>query len=165
MTTATALPTTDKQRSLIEKLLAEKDVPAGMEIPPERTKASKMINWLLSQPKKTAPVTQGVTPGMYVAPNGEIVKVMPNKAKTQLYARVMVSISGERLTTGGEIVKWEWAYAPGLVARIRPEWKMDAETAHGLGIQSGRCLWCGRKLKDATSVALAMGPVCRSYFA
>lgn len=180
--TATLPPATDKQMALIHKLISEKDtshfgedtlsdlqtVQAGGTLP--KKFASQLISALLAAPKKTLQVKTSaapwrLTPGMYVAPNGEIVKVQPTQDKKRLYAKVMVSISGERLTVGGDVVNWDWLYAPGLINEIQPSWKMDADQAHALGIRSGRCLWCKKALKDATSVSLAMGPTCRKMFA
>jgi hypothetical protein len=180
--TVTTTPATDKQMALIHKLIGEKNtghfgedtladlqtVQSGGTLP--KKFASQLISALLAAPKKVvaAKATAAawtLTPGMYVAPNGEIVKVKPTQDKQRLYAQVMVSISGERLTVGGEVVNWDWQYAPGLIKEIQPSWKMDAEQAHALGIQSGRCLWCKKALKDATSVSLAMGPTCRKMFA
>lgn len=141
------------------------------EAPADKDAASKKIDELKAMPlAKVAPAAKVATPpitlGMYVEPaSGEIIMVTPTKDKQRMYCKVMVGINGERLTTGGEIVNWDWKYAPGLLSRIRPEWKMPAEQGAELGIKSGKCIRCKRHLKAASSVAASLGPVCITYFA
>jgi hypothetical protein len=179
--TTTAVPATQPQINDIAKLVSEKNTSYFGEdtladliefketgtLPKKH--ASQLIDSLLAAPKKQA-VTAGslpaVTLGMYVEPaSGEIIMVTPTKDKQRMYCKVMVGINGERLTTGGEIVNWDWKYAPGLLAQIRPEWKMPAELGAKLGIKSGKCIRCKRHLKAAKSVSAMLGPVCITYFA
>lgn len=165
MTAATALkPASDKQTALIKKLFGEKDVPAGMEIPTDSKTASRMIDWLFTQPRKPAPQNAAVTPGIYIAPNGDVIKVQANKAKTNVYAKVAVAFGGERLNLLGDVVKWEWQYAAGLIAHITPAMRMTKEQAEEYSLKYSKCMCCGRQLKAAKSVAAGIGPVCIKYF-
>lgn len=109
--------------------------------------------------------TAVLTDGVYNCPDGSLVKVKSNKAKTGQYALAMMDIHGERLTVTGEVVKWDWVYAPGLAREIKPEWKLTKEVAYQLGIKYSRCLWCGKGLKAADSVIKGLGPVCAKRFA
>lgn len=182
MTATLTVPATDKQIAFIHKLIGEKDtghfgedtladlntVKAGGTLP--RKFASELISALLAAPRKqqpkAAPSPSAITkPGLFVAPNGEIIKAKPNQSKTRLYAMAMVGISGERLTVSGEIVNWKWRYAPGLVAQLQESWRMPFDQAAELSIAVGKCLCCGRKLKAAKSVQAMIGPVCAGYFA
>lgn len=106
-----------------------------------------------------------LTEGVYACPDGSLVKVKSNKAKTGQYALAMLDIHGKRLTMTGEVVKWDWVFAPGLVREVKPEWKLTKEMAYELGIKLGKCMWCGRKLKAADSVIKSLGPVCAKRFA
>lgn len=174
--TTTAVPASDKQTAFIVKLLGEKNTDHFGEdtladlidfrktgtLP--RKHASQLIDALLSAPKKQQADAPALTEGVYIAPDQTIVKVKASKAGN-VYAQTMVDISGERLTMTGEIVKWRWEYSKGLVSHLRPEWKMDAETAHAFGLKVGKCLWCGRKLVAAESVSKSLGPVCSKRFA
>ncbi len=189
MTTTTGKPYSEKQANLIGKLTDEREVPvAGKDVQEavliarhedvlgggkfvSMREASDVITWLFTLPKKetlkpSAAAKTPLTPGFYVEPaSNEIVKVKPTKDKKRLYAMAMVGIHGERLTTGGEIVNWDWKYAPGLVNHIDPSWKMSADLAAELGIRTGRCISCKRPLKAAKSVQAMIGPVCIKYFA
>lgn len=165
MTTATAVkPASDKQTALIAKLLGEKDVPAGMEIPADSKTASRMIDWLFAQPRKPQAQTEGVTPGIFIAPNGDVIKVQSNKAKTGVYALVAVAFGGERLNLHGDVVKFEYQYAAGLINHITPAMRMTKEQAKEYSLKYSKCMWCGRKLKAAKSVEAGIGPVCIKRF-
>lgn len=128
--------------------------------------ASKVIDWLLSLPKKTVDrqVDQPEV-GVYVLPDGTIVKAQPNKAKTNVYTLRWVTIGGERLVDATEEhVHGEWDYEPGLKKLIRPEYKMTLEQAKDFILRYGQCARCGRRLKAAESVERGIGPVCQRYF-
>lgn len=111
---------------------------------------------------EASPKEAGV--GVYVLPDGTIVQVKPNKAKTRVYAKRWVSINGERLTLSDEHVKGEWDYEPGLVNKVKPEYRMTLEQARRFILVYGQCCRCGRKLKAAKSVEAGIGPVCANYF-
>lgn len=183
--TKTLAPATDKQLAFARKLLADRDwssfgedtlndaqiVLAGGSIP--KIYASGLIDTLLAMPKKSGagftpeppPASAALEEGVYCAPNGDVIKLQKGKQSGKLYAKVMVEKGTvNRLNLKGEVVHWEWAYAPGLVQFITADMKLGAEAAKDFGIRFETCMWCGRRLKDATSVAKAMGPVCAKRF-
>jgi hypothetical protein len=104
-----------------------------------------------------------LTAGVYEV-NGEIFNVKWNQRKTNLYAQRLIEINGDRLTELGDVVRIEFEYAPGVVKRLKPHQKMSIERARELTIRYGRCLACGRALKNAESVERGIGPVCRKSF-
>ena len=113
------------------------------------------------EPKRIAVEDQGV----YVMPDGTVVKVQANRSKTRTYAKRWVEIGGTRITEAGTFVNGEYEFVPGLVEQVAEQGrKMGAAEAEAFIIRYGRCVRCGRALKDADSVAAAMGPVCRGYF-
>lgn len=128
---------------------------------------SRLIDDLLRAPvDRTAREAERVslTPGVYEV-NGEIFNVKYNRAKTNLYAQRLVEKPNiERLTEADTVVHIEFEYAPGVVRRLRPHHKMSIERARELTIRYGRCLACGRRLKNAESVERGIGPVCRKAF-
>ena len=123
-----------------------------------------MIDWLFTQPRKQQQVQAGVGPGIYIAPNGDVIKVQQNRAKTNVYAKVAVAFGGERLNLLGEVVKWEWQYAAGLIQHVTPAMRMTKEQAEEYSLKYSKCMCCGRQLKAAKSVAAGIGPVCIKMF-
>lgn len=179
MTTTTAsAPATDKQLAFINKLIGEKNtahfgedtladletVKAGGTLP--KKFASQLISALLAAPRKPKHQASGqaLKPGIYQAPNGDLVKVQQSKNSSNVYALVMVNFSGERLTLTGEIVNWKWEYNPGLINHVTAAMKLDAQAAMDFGLKHGQCLWCHRKLEAAKSVLQSIGPVCAKKF-
>jgi hypothetical protein len=103
--------------------------------------------------------------GVYVLPNGDIVKVQANKEKTRTYAKRWVVISGERLTEADTREHGEYQYEAGLVQQVATEGrKMRLEEAKAFIIRYGQCARCSRQLKAAESVERGIGPVCLRYF-
>lgn len=177
-------PVTEKQTAFARKLVVEKIYPRlGVDraariarfeqMLPTMTKrfATALIGDLIVAPIDRVPVPQDVrevaftlTPGVYEV-NGEIFNVKFNKAKTNLYAQRLVELPNvDRLTESGDVVHIEFTYAPGVVQRLKPHHKMSIERARELTIRYGRCLACGRRLKNAESVERGIGPVCRKSF-
>lgn len=183
MTVATAQPATDKQLVFARRLIEEKDwshfgedtlsdllaVKSGESI--SKKYASGLIDALLAAPKKPVAVvantgaTVQLTEGIYEAPNGDIIKLQKSKSSGNLYAKVAVAITGERLTMTGDVVKFSYEYAPGLVKHITPAMRMNEAMAEAFAIRFGVCAWCGRGLKAAKSVKQGIGPVCIKRFA
>lgn len=104
-----------------------------------------------------APVSQ---PGMYRTEDGRMFKVQRARESGNLYAKELTRIGGRRLTEEGQVVGYEFQYAPGAIAQLREAHRMTLEQAKAWGIEFGCCCVCGAFLKDATSVALGIGPVC-----
>lgn len=55
----------------------------------------------------------------------------------------------------------EWIYKPGLLSKIKPEWKVTREEAIAFGQLYGQCIRCHRTLTNEESIEAAIGPVCR----
>jgi hypothetical protein len=104
--------------------------------------------------------------GVYVMPDGSIVKVQPNKEKTRTYAKRWVAKSTiDRLTDGHEVVHGDYVFEGGLVSEVAAHGrKMTMDEARAFIIRYGVCVRCSRKLKNAKSVDACMGPKCRTYF-
>lgn len=102
--------------------------------------------------------------GVYVLPDGSIVKVQTNKKKSSVYSMVWQSNHGARLTLTGEHVNAEWFYAPEILITVTPEMRMNLDQAKQFIILYGRCAKCSRRLKAAKSVEAGIGPTCIKYF-
>lgn len=188
MTVATAKLASPAQINFVKSLSADRDVPvagrdeqeafliarwedcySGKDV--SMPEASKVIDWLKAMPKKPVAViantgaTVQLTEGVYEAPNGDIIKLQKSKSSGNLYAKVAVAITGERLTMTGDVVKFSYEYAPGLVKHITPAMRMNEAMAEAFAIRFGVCCWCGRGLKAAKSVKQGIGPVCIKRFA
>lgn len=152
---------TDKQMAFIERLVAEgRTRPAGLE-QMDRQAVSRAIDTLLQTPPSGAEVSGLVTePGMYRTPDGEIFKVQKAKQSANLYAKKLVQIGGKRLTEPGDVVHFEFVYEQGAIRTLRADQRLTLDEAKQFGIKYGVCCVCGLTLKDATSVAAGIGPVC-----
>jgi hypothetical protein len=126
--------------------------------------------------RNPSPVKQTVTDsaaevtedGIYRNPaTGEIFKVqVAVHGSGQLYAKqayldgltpeYRIPLDG----TAGEDARVEWAYRPGLLAKISPEWRVTKEVAAAFGALYGRCIRCHRTLTREDSIERAMGPIC-----
>ena len=99
--------------------------------------------------------------GMYRNAAGDIFKVQKSKQSGNLYAKALVQIGGKRMVDDTEeVVSFEFQYSAGAVYGLTPAMRMSLEDAKAFGIRYGVCCVCGITLKDATSVALGIGPVC-----
>ena len=141
---------------------------------PGSAACERRIDWLRRQPKDTASVdaqpahtssdTVAVTtPGVFEL-DGEVYVVKPNQAKTRLYAKRVVEITGDRLTEADTVVKIELEYAPGVIYKLTEAHRMPLARAEELTARYKKCIVCGRGLKAATSVKQGIGPVCVKYF-
>jgi hypothetical protein len=104
-------------------------------------------------------------PGMYQI-GDDIFKVQATRQdKTRLYAKRLVVVNGDRLNDATEAIEhFDFEYAPGAIKALTISNRMDEATARAFGIRYGICCCCGKRLKDAKSVSLGIGPVCRKYF-
>jgi len=157
--TPDTMAATDKQKGLIEKLLAEKDT-GGLRVPDlekiGKRQASTLIEFLLKQPKKAVvpqaaidavkePRTIAVTEGMYRM-DGHIYKVQVATESGRLYAKMLQGNS--------------FVYSKGAIFRLVPEHRMTLDEAAAFGKLYGQCCVCGRTLTDEVSIANGIGPVC-----
>lgn len=103
--------------------------------------------------------------GVYVLPDGTVVKVQANRDKTKVYAKRWTPSRQDRLMETGEHEHGEYVYEPGLIREVEATGrKMTLEEAKAHSIRYGRCVRCGRTLTDGKSVEQGMGPVCITYF-
>jgi len=165
--TTTLIPATDKQVAFATRLAAERNVTVALDAL-SKSEASALITRLLAvKPSVAAPAAnnQSAEPGVYVLPDGSIVKVQPNKAKTNVYALRWTVIGGERLVDATEgRVHGEWTYESGLIRTVVGARKMTLDEAKAFILRYGQCVRCSRHLKAAESVERGIGPVCVQYF-
>lgn len=165
---------TEKQISFLTTLVRDRDasveflekVQARLEAGITKADASAAIDYLTRRPRKQL-AEQPSQPevGVYVFPNGQIVKTQPNKAGTNVYTKCWVEINGERLVDATEErVHGEWEYAPELKSQLGTARKMTLDEAKAFILRYGQCCRCSRKLKAADSVERGIGPVCVKYF-
>jgi len=103
--------------------------------------------------------------GVYVLPDGAVVRVKANQTKTRVYASRWTVTGQDRLMEAGAHEHGEYVYEPGLIRQVEREGrKMTGEEAKAHSIRYGQCVRCGRSLVDGKSVEAGMGPVCRKYF-
>jgi hypothetical protein len=103
---------------------------------------------------------------MYQNPTtGEIYKVQWNRASGNgraLYAKKLVKETVDIGTDNNPdtVVRHSFQFQAGLIAKIRQEWKMNAEQAKAFGKLYGICVRCLRDLTLEESIDRAMGAVC-----
>lgn len=150
----------DKWRARIER-----DLAAGMT----KLAASKVIDWLLKQPRPTAAVAK-VTGTVSARSNPPVPTVGHYKHNGILYA-VVDRKRGRRTT---RVLKqlhqnpdgsWSWRGALIGWRDLVPVWQaLTLNEAAKFGHTTGTCLVCARTLTDPESVARGIGPVCASRF-
>jgi hypothetical protein len=128
----------------------------------QRGNASRLIDELLSREYARGDAGQ-LKPAVYEK-DGVTYVVKQNKAKTNVYAKRLVEIGGDRLTEADTVVKFDFVYAPGVIHQLTAEDQMPLERAKELMIRYGKCVNCGRPLKAAVSVERGIGPVCIKAF-
>jgi uncharacterized protein DUF6011 len=119
----------------------------------------------------SAPALEVEDQGVYVLPDGRIVKIQANRDKTRVYPKLWREISGQRLTEADTRVRGEYLYSDDyqarrdLLAEVQASGhRMTLDEAKAFILRYGICARCGRGLKDATSVERGLGPVCKRYF-
>lgn len=123
--------------------------------------ASRLIDALKEAPLVPSPTLAALEPGMYQR-EGVIYRVQEAKQSGRLYAKRLVECGGDRLRDADEaVVHFEFEYANGAIYNLAPEHRMTTDEARAFGIRYGICCVCAAPLKDAESVALGIGPVCR----
>lgn len=160
--TTEVYPASAKQVGFLSNLGWRQDVYSANHGPLSGRDAS----WLISLALETgmdAPRTVSPEPvtstGMYR--HGEnIYKVQANRENGRLYAKRLVPIRGVRLAEDGEVVSWQFEYAPGALRILRSSNRMSLEEAREFGVRFGVCCVCGKTLTDANSVAAGIGPIC-----
>lgn len=176
---------TDKQKSLVRKLLGEKDItgtlynapawvdgvtgPDGVVRHPvdhlTKKEASEVIDALFKAPRKDAPVKAGSGPveGMHYV-DDEVIKVQRAvHGSGNLYAkRLVIDVPAEHDADGNVTApaKAHFEYAPGVVNRTSVETLMSKEDGAKFGRLYGMCVKCAATLTDEESIERGMGPIC-----
>ena len=175
MTTTATTPATDKQRQFIESLLAQRDLSGTVyeNWTPDWTRAtrqaaSSVIDALLDLPRATeAPAPQAtgsghpseMQAGVYVYAGDQYARVYRGQQSGRMLAKRIHFVEiGE-----GTGVSYEYL---GLAAKVLgPDAeRLPVEEVGSLGIHSGTCLICGRRLDDPESVDRGIGPVCAANY-
>jgi hypothetical protein len=79
-----------------------------------------------------------------------VAEVVKTKDGQRMYAKVLDVLTGR------------WAYAPGVLPKLKPEDRLTLEQAAALGKKWHRCMICGRELTNEDSIDRGIGPICSS---
>lgn len=102
--------------------------------------------------------------GMYLLPDGRIVKVQyAVHGSGNPYAKLLTKLDTPTIKRGKR-VDYGFEYAPGLVRECKPEHKMTLEQAKEWGALYGACCCCGATLTDEVSIEAGIGPICGKRF-
>jgi hypothetical protein len=82
-----------------------------------------------------------------------IFKVVTNQGSGRRYAKKLTKHSDN---------SFSWEYEQGAVTKLQPQTKLKEEVAAQFGALYGCCMICLRALDNEESIALGIGPVCRS---
>lgn len=169
-----APPASDKQIAFIRRLLAERVIPDGADIPAEidtvsKRAASALIDILTRadyKPRETAkPERAELEAGMYRV--GETIYKVQRAVhgSGRMYAKRLVKLDAPYTKTsrGKEVkVTHEFVMASGAITRIRDEHRMTLAEAIDYGAIYGVCCRCAATLTDECSIEAGIGPVCAS---
>lgn len=166
--TTTTYPASEKQFAFIKTLLAEKEVDAETqqavdlcrELAVEGTltsrAASKLIDRLLPLPRKTDERSR-IDAGIYAVDGDMIVRVYLGQQSGQMLAKQVHLELGD--------VSYTYLGTARKVLGQATTWtRLELSEVGALGITSGHCLICGRRLDDPESVDRGIGPVCAQNY-
>lgn len=133
--------------------------------------ASSLITALLAAPRTTgatggtgsvttapsAPVVARV--GVYRLDGRTYVVRQSRSDSSRVYALELVDAPA-RVMESGDVERLELEYRRGMIHNLRDEHRLPAVEVEKVSRVYGRCIMCGQKLKAATSVQRAIGPVC-----
>ena len=167
-TTDKVRPATEKQFALLRTLVVEREMDLALAIHVDSARssavagtltsreASTLIDALLDAPKKAAPApAEDPEAGVY------------RDGKT--YFRVYLGQQSGRMLAKRIlfVTATDVEYVPaGLAARVLTPMalRLSLEEVGELGVATGSCLVCGRRLDDPESVDRGIGPVCASRY-
>lgn len=164
MSTLTITPATQKQFDFIKNLIAERFldeadqnvVQAARELAVEGTfsseQASGLITFLLGLPRKADPSDEPEA-GIYKV-GEKIYRVYLGQNSGRMLAKRIRIIDGE--------VDYMYAGAARLV--VRNAVRLSLEEVGTLGVTTGQCMLCGRRLDDPESVDRGVGPICAQKY-
>jgi len=160
----TTRPATERQRAFIASLVADRDVPAGVDVSAVETltsrEASNLISTLQSYPRKRANADRDLhapaTPpaGHYAVEYGDVLRfyvVKPGKGRWEGRTFLNRFRSDYMDRVGRDETAAVYAAINSDVEAARK--RFSDETVC--------CYACGRRLTDAESRALGIGPECR----
>jgi Family of unknown function (DUF6011) len=124
----------------------------------------RLLDELKAAPRDDQGEPGGLVPGVYRR-NGVIYVVRQNRTNDRVHARRLVEIGGRRLNELDDVVQIEFVYDRDALQQLRPIDQMTLSDARPYIIRYGRCIFCNTALKDATSVARGVGPVCIKRYA
>lgn len=118
--------------------------------------ASALIDAWKAAPRKETPKAAAGSldedeDGFFVTPDGKVVKVQFNRARTNRYAKVLDTETGAFEYAGKAPLRWELE-------------RLTAERAAELGRLYGMCVACGATLTDEDSIERGLGPICANKF-
>lgn len=168
MTTTTLYPATEKQIAFIKKLVAEKQTDqrtedlltaaraAAMAGGLSSKAASAVIDALIACPRKTD-ARDEYTAGIYAVDGDTIVRVYLGQQSGVMLAKQVHVQDGE--------VSYDYLGTARKVLSAATTWtRLELSEVGSLGITSGHCLICGRRLDDPESVDRGIGPVCAENY-
>jgi hypothetical protein len=167
----TATPATDKQRQFIERLLAAKDLRGTIYegwnpdwSRATKASASSVIDALLDLTDAPQGTGSGhpsePQAGVYVYAGDQYLRVYRGQQSGRMLAKRIHF--GDAEEPG---VSYEYLGLAGKVLRDAGEWaRLEVSEVGMLGIHSGTCLICGRRLDDPESVDRGIGPVCAANY-
>lgn len=117
---------------------------------------------VIQQPKPQIAIEDA---GVYIMPDGSVVKVKANREKSRTYAMRWHEINPERSLEAGGRVQGDYEFVAGLVQEVAQNGrKMTLDEAKAFMVKYGQCCRCSRKLVAAQSVEQGIGPICIQYF-
>lgn len=158
----------EAQVNYAQRLLHER-VPSGHALHLETTEGISAAEEYVNSLSKTE-IGQWISGMVKHAPRREVrIKSGPQiqveegvYQKDGIYYKVVQAVHGS-----GHLYAKQWSpdsgkfeYTMGMLAKLRPEDKLDKESAAAFGRLYGVCMICGRTLTDEESIAFGIGPVC-----
>jgi hypothetical protein len=137
--------------------------------------------WQVSHLDGTCPPPEQVAPVGIYRHDGQIYLVRESRGQKDLYpvedrrryAEVLVErSSGDRMTEGGDAVRYDWDRVPGMVYRLTGAERVaiDDEQVTAMMIATGQCMichhavWAESTMRKGRETGQLIGPVCRKYF-
>jgi hypothetical protein len=159
-----ASPASDKQVSLIKRLIGEKDLSStgvtwddDLIGAMDKAAASRAIDLLFGLPRLARPEIAELADGIYRKADGRIYKVQRAvHGSGRMTAKLLVI--DEQTRTGS----FEYQ---GLASRfVTSEERMSLQEAKQFGALYGFCVRCGATLTDEKSIEAGIGPICAGRF-
>lgn len=160
---------TTKQFAFLKTLVAERDLDSSLTdwVRDSRARAqnggmtsheaSSLISALLDRPKKTISQPKADEPdvGVYLDAAGRILRVYAGQKSGCMLAKQVI-------VEDGEFVRYD--YVGRAAGRVTAQQRLSLEEVGQMGVATGSCLLCGRRLDDPESVDRGVGPVCAGKY-